>query len=94
MTKQRDARIVSKKKAVVNSFAWAAGKGESMKDKKGILAKIIAFKTGYDEITAEAIAADMIRDDFPKNGVLTMGAAIRYIDNVQELRRMAGKEEA
>lgn len=94
--KQRDARIVSKRKAFVNSFAWAAGegRGENVNEKKGVLAKIIAFKMGYDEITAEAVAADMIRDDFPKNGVLTMGAAIRYIDNVQELRRAAGKGEA
>jgi len=62
-----------------------------MNAKKGVLAKIIAFKMGYDEITSEKIAADMIADDFPKNGILTMGAAIRYIDNVQELRRAAGK---
>jgi len=62
-----------------------------MHEKRGVLSKIIAFKMGLGEGEADLIAADMIRDDFPKNGILTMGGAIAFIDHVQELRRAAGK---
>jgi len=49
------------------------------------LAKIIAFKFGYDEAQARAVAEDMIRDDFPKNGIATMGGAVVYLDYVKNL---------
>ena len=48
-----------------------------------VLAKIISHKLGYPLGLAETIARDMIRDDFPKNGVKTMGEAIAYLDAVK-----------
>ena len=48
-----------------------------------VLTKIIAYKFGYPLGLAECVARDMIRDDFPKNGVKTMGEAIAYLDNLK-----------
>jgi hypothetical protein len=52
-----------------------------------VLAKLIAFKFGYDEEAARAVAEDMLRDDFPKNGITTVGGAIVFLDYVKSLRR-------
>jgi hypothetical protein len=52
-----------------------------------VLAKIIAFKFGYDIEAARAVAEDMVRDDFPKNGITTMGGAVVYLDYVKGLVR-------
>jgi hypothetical protein len=52
-----------------------------------VLAKLIAYKFGYDEEAARAVAEDMLRDDFPKNGITTVGGAIVFLDYVKSLRR-------
>jgi len=52
-----------------------------------VLAKIIAFKFGYTEAAARAVAEDMLRDDFPKNGITTMSGAIVFLDYVKSLTR-------
>jgi hypothetical protein len=52
-----------------------------------VLAKLIAFKFGYDEEAARAVAEDMLRDDFPRNGITTVGGAIVFLDYVKSLRR-------
>jgi hypothetical protein len=52
-----------------------------------ILAKLIAFKFGYEDEAARAVAEDMLRDDFPKNGITTVGGAIVYLDYVKSLAR-------
>lgn len=51
------------------------------------LAKLIAFKFGYGEAAARVVAEDMLRDDFPKNGITTVGGAIVYLDYVKGLVR-------
>lgn len=48
--------------------------------KKETLAKVIAYKFGYEKDVAESIAEDFIRDDFPKSGVRTMGQAVAHLD--------------
>ena len=58
-----------------------------MSIKKTTLAKVIAAKFGYDDITAEAAAGDFIRSDFRLNGITTMGQAIAFLDYIQSLRR-------
>ena len=56
----------------------------SLNEKKGtVLGKIIARRFDFDELVAESIAEDMIRDDFPLNGITTMGEAIRYIEQIE-----------
>ena len=60
-----------------------------MDDKQRVLAKIIAYKFGYDDETAGRVADDMMEDDFPKNGVRTIGEAIAYIDFVHGKARLA-----
>lgn len=55
-----------------------------------VLAKIISHKLGYPLGLAECVARDMIRDDFPKNGVKTMGEAIAYLDEVRARADKAG----
>jgi len=52
-----------------------------------VLAKLIAYKFGYDEEAARAVAEDMLRDDFPKNGITTVGGAIVFLDYVKGLSR-------
>jgi hypothetical protein len=47
-----------------------------------VLGRIIARKFDFDEVVAESIARDMIMDDFPANGIKTMGAAIAYIERL------------
>ena len=49
---------------------------------KKTLAKLIMFKCGTPEYVAEIAAEEMIADDFPKNGVKTMGQAIAFLDYV------------
>jgi len=46
MTKQKDARIVSKQKALVKPYAWAAGKWGEMK-KKSIEKWEAGLESGY-----------------------------------------------
>jgi len=50
--------------------------------KATVLGKVIANRFDFDEVVAESIARDMIRDDFPMNGITTMGAAIAYIERL------------
>jgi hypothetical protein len=50
--------------------------------KATVLGRIIARKFDFDEVVAEDIARDMIEDDFPANGITTMGAAIAYIERL------------
>ena len=54
-----------------------------------VLAGIIAYKFGYDlrDVRARAVAEDMLRDDFPKNAIKTVGGAIAYLDYVKSLAR-------
>jgi hypothetical protein len=52
-----------------------------------VLAKLIAYKFGYGEREARAVAEDMLRDDFPKNGITSVGGAIGYLDYVKSLAR-------
>jgi len=49
---------------------------------KKTLAKLIVFKCGTPEEIAEVAAEEMIHDDFPKNGIKTMGQAIAFLDYV------------
>lgn len=51
---------------------------------KKTLAKLIVFKCGTEPEVAEIAAEEMIADDFPKNGVKTMGQAIAYLDYVAD----------
>ena len=55
-------------------------------DKKNgtVLAKIIAYKFGYDGETVGKVADDMIRDDFPLTNIKTIGQAITYLDFVHD----------
>ncbi len=53
--------------------------------KRETIIKIIAFKLGFDRTAAESIADDMISDDFPKNGIKTMGQAIGYLEHIRAL---------
>ena len=50
--------------------------------KLSVLTQLIAFKFGYVPALAESIAKDMIRDDFPKNGIHTMGQVVAFLDFV------------
>ncbi|GEM_PF-2325623 len=52
-----------------------------------VLTKLIAYKFGCDLGEARAVAEDMLRDDFPKNGITTAGGAIVYLDYVKSLLR-------
>ena len=52
-----------------------------------VLAKLIAFKFNYDDETARAVAEDMLADDFPKNGITTVGGAIVFLDYVKSVVR-------
>ena len=52
---------------------------------KQTIVATIAEKFGYDQASAEAVADDMIRDDFPKNGIKTMDDAYAYIDYVYSM---------
>jgi hypothetical protein len=54
---------------------------------KKTLAKLIVFKCGTPEEVAEIAAEEMIADDFPKNGVKTMGQAIAFLDYVSSFMR-------
>jgi hypothetical protein len=51
--------------------------------KTTVLGKVIANRFDFDEVVAESIARDMIADDFPMNGIKTMGEAIRYIEAIE-----------
>ena len=51
--------------------------------KNMVLTRVIATKFGYPDGLAETIARDMLRDDFPRNDIRTMGEAIAYIDKVK-----------
>ena len=59
------------------------GEGEM---KRETIVKLIMRKLGLDRLFAELVADDMIRDDFPKNGIKTMGGVITYLDYVQSIR--------
>ena len=50
------------------------------KKDQSVLERVLMFKLGYDEVTVAAVADDLLRDDFPKNGITTIGEAIAYID--------------
>lgn len=52
-----------------------------------VLAKLIAYKFGCGEAVARVAAEEMLRDDFPKNGITTVGGAIVYLDYVKGLVR-------
>ena len=49
-----------------------------MSIKKTTLAKLIEFKCGTPKAVAEIAAEEMIHDDFPMNGIKTMGQAITF----------------
>jgi len=53
-----------------------------MKINKKVVAKLIVFKLGAEPELAEIAADEMIADDFPKNGVKSMGQAIAFLDYV------------
>jgi hypothetical protein len=53
-----------------------------MKLKKETVAKLVAYKIGYENEVAESIADDLMRSDFPLNHIKTMGEALAYIDFV------------
>ena len=54
-----------------------------------VLARIIAQKFDFDMITADAIARDLIRDDFPLNGITTIGQAIAYLNGLARMDQAA-----
>ena len=51
--------------------------------KATVLGRIIARRFGFDEVVAEDIARDMIKDDFPMNKITTIGQAIAYIEAIE-----------
>jgi hypothetical protein len=56
---------------------------------KTVLAKLITEKCGTPKPVAEIAAEEMIRDDFPQNGIGTMGQAIAYLDRLHDLMRQS-----
>jgi len=60
--------------------------------KRETIIKLIIAKCGLERPVAEVAADEMIRDDFPKNGIRTMGAALGYIEHVAGL--LAGRRGA
>ena len=58
-----------------------------MSIKKTTLAKLIEFKCGTPKAVAEIAAEEMIHDDFPMNGIKTMGQAITFLDHVNGLMK-------
>ena len=56
-----------------------------MEIKQTTIAKIITFKFGIPAPAAEIAAEEMVKDDFPKNGIRTMGQAIGYLEHVRSL---------
>lgn len=53
--------------------------------KSSTIIKLIKHFFGMEGIAAEIAADEMIRDDFPKNGIKTMGEVIRYFEYVKSL---------
>ena len=55
---------------------------------KETLSKILRNKylTTYSKKECDQIAALMIKDDFPKNGITLWSQAFKYLDYVQSLR--------
>ena len=49
-----------------------------------VLEKVLMYKFNYDPVTAESVAADLLRDDFPANGITTIGQAIAFLDRVHD----------
>lgn len=60
--------------------------------KPEVVARIVAFKFGFEMPEARSIADDMIRDDFKINGIKTMGGVIEYIDYVRSTMKSAPKD--
>jgi len=56
--------------------------------KRSTIVKLIKHFFGIEGMTAEIAADEMIRDDFPKNGIKTMGRVIGYFEYVKSV--MAG----
>ncbi len=52
-----------------------------------ILTKLIVNKLGYGAAEAQRVAELMLVDDFPKNGIRTVGQALEFLDYVNGLRR-------
>lgn len=54
---------------------------------KKAVAKLIVFKLGASPELADLVADDMIADDFPINGIKTMGQVIGFLDYVASIKR-------